>query len=89
MGWIARKIQKMLENEYKTNTKTNTSIRQSEEDLGEGMSITLYNASGGKIIRFRRYDRKDDRNYSITYVIQDDADLGKSLSELITIENLK
>ena len=90
MGWIARKIQKMLEKEHQNEAKlANCEVRSTTADLGEGMRITVYNASGGKIIRFYKYDNRKDRGYDTTYVIHDNADLATSLSELITIENLK
>jgi hypothetical protein len=51
--------------------------------------FTVYNASGGRVIETRRYDKKTDRNTNGLYVINNDADFGKEIDKIITMEHLK
>ena len=58
-------------------------------DGDEGLNITVRNANGGKIITFRHYDYKTDRNNYKLYVIPEDHDFEKELGKLITLESLR
>jgi len=63
--------------------------RGSDVDGEEGLNITVRNAMGGKIISFRHYDNKTDRNTYKLYVIPDDHDFEKELGKLITLESMR
>lgn len=63
--------------------------RGSDVDGDEGLNITVRNALGGKIISFRHYDHKTDRNTFKLYVIPDDHDFEKELGKLITLESMR
>ena len=52
-------------------------------------NIAVFNAIGGKVVEFRRYDRSTDRSDHQVYVISDQADFGERLSKIITMESLK
>jgi hypothetical protein len=49
----------------------------------------VFNAVGGKVVEFRRYDRKSDRNDSTTYIITNDQDFGERIAKIAMMENLK
>ena len=53
------------------------------------MQFTVYNASGGRVVETRRYDRLKDRSNSGLYIITNDQDFGKEIDKIITMEALK
>lgn len=60
-----------------------------ENEFGKALNISLYNVTGGRIIKFHSFDDKTHTHSNTTYVIHDEDDLEKSLSQLITIEAMK
>jgi hypothetical protein len=66
-------------------SKGSPSIDQPERAI----QFTVYNASGGRIIETRRYDRKTDRNTNGLYIITSEQDFGKEIDKIITMEHLK
>lgn len=54
-----------------------------------GMHFIVYSASGGKIIKFEHYDEQTDRRNSKLYIISEDGDIAKQISEIITVECLR
>lgn len=69
---------------------TTAKIRVSEDidDMNNSLNFTIFNATGGKIVRIRTYDRKLDRSNSALHIITDKEDLGEELAQIITRENL-
>jgi len=61
------------------------SIDQPERAL----QFTVYTANGGRVVETRRYDRKTDRSTNGLYVINNDADFGKEIDKIITMEALR
>jgi hypothetical protein len=55
----------------------------------EGLNITVRQAIGGRVVTFRHYDRKTDRNNNRIYVIPDDLDFERELGKMITLESLR
>ncbi len=53
------------------------------------LHFKVYSAVGGKVVEFRRYDRKIDRNDTTTYIITNDQDFGERISKIATMEKLK
>ena len=53
------------------------------------LNFRVFKAVGGRVVEFRRYDRKTDRNDTSTYIITDDEDFGDSIARISTMENLK
>lgn len=58
------------------------------DDLGSGINITVFPATGGQVIRTSYYDPIRDRLNSKLYIITDKDDLGVELGQIITRENL-
>lgn len=75
--------------------KTSSKLRRglvasSDMDLPEGgLNIQVKNAIGGKIVIFRSYDERTDRNTFATYLIPDTEVFQESLGKIITLESLK
>jgi hypothetical protein len=63
--------------------------RGSDIESDEGLNIIVRKAMGGKIVTFRTYDHKTDRNNHKLYVIPDDHDFEKELGKLITLESMR
>lgn len=65
--------------------------RDSEAVCGDEpiLNFKVYSAVGGKVVEFRRYDRKIDRNDTTTYIITNDQDFGERISKIATMEKLK
>jgi hypothetical protein len=62
----------------------------SDMDLPEGgLNIQVKSAIGGKIVIFRSYDDRHDRNCYSTYLIPDTDVFQESLGKIITMESLK
>ena len=70
---------------------TKNSIGISTRDIGSDVSLQfkVYNAIGGKIVEFSRYDRKSDRAEHQIYIIGKDEDFGEKIAKISTFEVLK
>ena len=72
-----------------------SSVKSLPGAQGEGtefknpMNITLYNAVGGRIVRFTRWDSVKDSTQETTYVVNSDEDFEKALASFIALEALK
>lgn len=64
-------------------------VSSPDHDWGDGLNIQVHSANGGKIVTFRRYDRKTDRNNNSVYIIPDDQDFERELGKLITLESMR
>jgi hypothetical protein len=53
------------------------------------LNFKVYSAIGGRVVEFRRYDRRSDRNETQTYIITNDQDFGDRIAKIATMENLK
>lgn len=53
------------------------------------LNFKVYSAVGGKVVEFRRYDRKSDRSDTTTYIITNDQDFGERIAKIATMEQLK
>ena len=61
-----------------------------ETDLPDGgLNIQVKTAHGGKIVIFRNYDERNDRNSYTTYLIHDGENFEQSLGKIITLESMK
>jgi hypothetical protein len=93
MNWLRRKIRYWLDNENsiydKMGSVTAISGEHSIRGTEDAMKFTVYPASGGTIVEYRRYNEKTDRNSASLHIITSDQDLGEGLSRIITLEMLK
>jgi len=58
-------------------------------DSDASLNFTVYNAIGGKVVEFRRYDRKNERSDHTVYVIGKDEDFGEKIAKISTLEVMK
>jgi hypothetical protein len=67
----------------------NQLVSASDVESDEGLNITVRQAIGGRVVTFRHYDRKTDRNNNRIYVIPDDLDFERELGKMITLESMR
>lgn len=64
-------------------------VHGSTLDSDAQLTFTVYNAIGGKVVEFRRYDRKTDRSDHSVYVIGKDEDFGAKIAKISMLEVMK
>jgi hypothetical protein len=71
--------------------RRSTIVRSRDDmDLPDGgLNIQVKSAHGGKIVIFRNYDERNDRNLYTTYLIHDGENFEQSLGKIITMESMK
>lgn len=74
-----------------TNAKQARAVRVREGDdfASNPIQFKMYKASGGWAIEFRQYDHRNDKVDTSLYVVNDEQELGNSISKIITMEALK
>lgn len=101
--WFAKKCKQAWENSQDpdgpeeaympmtSGKRRNTIVRSRDDnDLPEGgLNIQVKSALGGKIVVFRNYDERNDRNVFTTYLIHDGENFESSLGKIITMESMK
>ena len=65
------------------------SVRESDDLNTEPITFKMFKASGGWAIEFRQYDNRNDRVDTSLYVVNDEEELGKHISQIITMEALR
>jgi hypothetical protein len=95
MNWLKLKFRDWINSAqdiYETSSRQNRLVSSVEEkSISDDpvLNFKVYSAVGGKVVEFRRYDRKSDRNDSTTYIITNDQDFGERIAKIATMENLK
>jgi hypothetical protein len=95
MNWLKLKFRDWINSAqdiYETSSRQNRLVSSAEEKTINDdpvLNFKVYSAVGGKVVEFRRYDRKSDRNDSTTYIITNDQDFGERIAKIATMENLK
>jgi hypothetical protein len=64
-------------------------VRESDNLSTEPIQFKMYKAAGGWAIEFKHYDNRNDRMDTTLYVVNDEEELGKHISQIITMEALK
>ena len=49
----------------------------------------IHQASGGRVVQTRRYERHKDRHIEGLYIITPEQDFGREIDKIITMESLK
>ena len=89
---IRRSIKKLIRwaNNFNESYPVDSPLCSSGSTINSsGMNFTVFNASGGYIIEYRKYDTKLDRNTNTLHIINPDEDLGKRIGQIITLEILR
>jgi hypothetical protein len=71
------------------NDTFNLSLPIDNKIKSQGFKLEVYRATGGLVVESTVYDAKLDDDRHGLYVINDDADLGRELAKIITVERLK
>ena len=101
--WLYTKVRDMWDNRHKyealqennwlqENTKMAIGSAMVERGAPEGedrVTFELTSAVGGRILNVRRYDNKQDRHNSSTYVIPSGEDVGQRVAKILNLELLK
>ncbi len=88
--WFAKKCKQAWEDGRKEKeVGLALTAARSIESSSNGMTFTVYRASGGHVIETRKYDRKRDTNDNGLHIITDDKDLGEEIGRIITFEHLR
>ena len=53
------------------------------------LQFKIYNAIGGKVVEFSRYDQKADRHHHDIYIIGKQEDFGEKIAKIAMLETLK
>ena len=97
MKWVKRLIWRWNQEgreivEYDDGLKpmrSRLTIRGNDIDADDGLNISVRKAIGGKIVTFKHYDHKTDRNNYKLYIISDDLEFDRELGKMITLESLR
>ena len=95
MNWLKRKVRRWLDSEqdqcYPNSKGIGINSIASTRDINSDASLNfkVYNAVGGKIVEFSRYDRKNDRSDHQIYIIGRDEDFGEKIAKISTLEVLR
>ena len=90
--WFARKTKEAWDNvllESRRGPVGPVSPTNSFNIAAEGLNVTIYGATGGQIVEFRRYDNKRDRNDSKVYVIPTEQNFVESFSTIVSMEMMR
>jgi hypothetical protein len=97
MNWFKRMVCKWVREDWDNARNeqdcyaTPKSIAVSSRDVNSEptLQFKIYNAIGGKVVEFSRYDRQKDRNYHDIYIIGKEEDFGAKIAKIAMLESLK
>ena len=95
--WFANKCRQAWEDAHNLPDESKVAVPVAKMGRGistsinddDGLNIQVRAAIGGKIVSFRHYDQKTDRNYWKTYIIPEDLDFERELGKMITLESMR
>lgn len=93
-NWLRNKIRNFLEAPNDQTGKLSL-IELSPQTPGNSLSshndplqFTVYEAAGGRVVEVRYYNHKRDSMETRLHIITSDEDFGKSISEILMLENI-
>ena len=98
MNWLKRQVIKWVREDWenerqKIQSHANTVVCESDvhptSNADPVLNFRVFSAVGGRVVEFRRYDRKTDRSDTTTYVVNSDQDFGESVARIANMETLK
>lgn len=97
MNWFKKMVIRWVREDWESERKRNYADEPIavSDSIGEGMMgdpvlhFKVYPAIGGRIVEFRRIDRKHGNHETTAYVITEDQNFGERIAKISTIENLK
>jgi hypothetical protein len=96
MNWLKRRIRRWLDSEqdiiledrYATVSPKNM-INGPDVNSDPTLQFKIYNAIGGKVVEFSRYDRQKDRHHHDIYIIGKEEDFGAKIAKIAMLESMK
>ena len=102
MNWFKRMVVKWVREDwdkagrerpeqdcYPTTKLSSNSINIQIVNSDPTLQFKVYNAIGGKVVEFTRYDRKNDRAFHDIYIIGKNEDFGEKIAKIAMLEVLK
>ena len=99
MNWFKRIIVKWVREDWRAAgneqdcypTVSSKNSISGSRDVGSDptLQFKIYNAIGGKVVEFTRYDRQKDRAFHDIYIIGRDEDFGEKIAKIAMLETLK
>jgi hypothetical protein len=102
MNWFKRMVVKWVREDWEKasqpmpddcypNTKLSrgNSINSRDVNSDPTLHFKIYNAIGGKVVEFSRYDQKVDRHHHDIYIIGKSEDFGEKIAKIAMLETLK
>jgi hypothetical protein len=74
---------------YPSTKLSSNSINGRDVSSDPTLQFKVYNAIGGKVVEFSRYDRQKDRQFHDIYIIGKDEDFGEKMAKIAMLEVLK
>jgi hypothetical protein len=102
MNWFKRMVVKWVREDwdkagrerpeqdcYPATKLSSNSINGRDVNSDPTLQFKVYNAIGGKVVEFSRYDRKNDRAFHDIYIIGKNEDFGEKIAKIAMLEVLK
>jgi hypothetical protein len=98
MNWLKLKLRNWVmsaqdePDQIYSNSKLSCGLNTvSTRDVGSDptLQFKIYNAIGGKVVEFSRYDRQKDRHHHDIYIIGRDEDFGAKIAKIAMLESIK
>jgi hypothetical protein len=98
MNWFKRMVVKWVKEDWdRAGREQDCYATVSPKNMISGRDVNsdptlqfkIYNAIGGKVVEFSRYDRQKDRHNHDIYIIGKDEDFGAKIAKIAMLENLK
>ena len=89
MRWLKRIVVSWVKDDwYNSQPVQDVAVSARSIDV-EGLSFSVMSATGGTVVQIRSYDRKTDRNNTITHVIPDGENIAERLGQIVSMELLR
>jgi len=99
MKWFKRMVCNWVREDWNQTSRDQVAEKQAINSISTGhgrtvgadptLQFKIYEAVGGKVVEFSRYDRRTDRHDHCIYVIGKGEDFGEKIAKIATLETLK
>jgi len=102
MNWFKRMVVKWVREDWENARESTQQDCYPTPKLSRGNSISsndintdptlhfkIFDAVGGRIVEFSRYDRRNDNHQHQIYIIGKDEDFGEKIAKISTLEVLR
>ena len=100
MNWFKRIVVKWVREDWDNarqeqdcypavTSKNSIGISTRDVNSDPTLQFKIYNAIGGKVVEFSRYDRKSDRHNHDIYIISKEENFGEKIAKIAMLESLK